>query len=170
MVRFKDSNDSVFTRAIDRIVSFFHAIAIFTLCLMALLMIYEVVMRYVFNAPAEWALDVVQLVQVTLAFTAAAPVLRDGGHINMEMMQELVKKQTQRRLEILSNGICAAGSLWMAVLGWRSFSQSYKISESTFGITLPIYPFKFLVPLCFFLLALQFLALFVKHIRNRELS
>lgn len=170
MIRSNDSNDSTFTRAIDRIISFFQFVAIVTLCIMALLLIYEVVMRYVFNKPAEWVLDVVQLVQVTLAFAAAAPVLRDGGHINMELMQTLVKKRTQRSLEILSNGICAAGSLWMAVLGWRTFSQSYKISESSYGITLPIYPWKFLVPLCFFVLALQFFALFVKHIQNREPS
>ena len=166
----KNSNDSVFIRAIDRIVSFFYGIAVATLCLMALLMIYEVIMRYVFNMPAEWALDVVQLVQVTLAFIAAAPVLREGGHINMELMQTLVSNKTQRWLEILSNGICAAGSLWMAALGWRTFIQSYKISESAYGITLPIYPWKFLVPLCFFILALQFFAMFLKHVRSRESS
>ncbi len=170
MIRSNESNGGLFTRVIDRIVSLFHVVAIATLCIMALLMIYEVVMRYVFNMPAEWALDVVQLVQVTLAFTAAAPVLRDGGHINMELTQTLVKKQTQRRLEILANGICAAGSVWMAVLSWRTFSQSYKISESSYGITLPIYPWKFLVPLCFFILALQFFAMFVKHIQDREPS
>jgi len=166
--RFTDTPSTVVSRGIDLVISFFHYVAMFTLGIMALLMGYDIVMRFVFNSPAEWVLDVVQLVQVTLAFIAAAPVLRDGGHINMELMEMILGSRGQRRLGILSNGICAVGSLWMAVLGWRTFSQSLRISESSYGISLPIYPWKFLVPLCFFILALQFFAAFLKHLRARR--
>ncbi len=170
MDRSKDLKKSLINVVIDRIVSFFHFVAVIALCLMAALLIYDVVMRYFFNRPADWVLDIVQLVQVTLAFTAAAPILRAGGHINMELVQTLVTKKSERNLAILSNGICAAGSLWMSILGWRTFSQSYKISESSYGITLPIYPWKFLVPLCFFILGLQFFSEFIKQIRKQKLT
>jgi len=167
MTRSTDTPSTAISRCIDSAISFFHYVAMFTLGAMALLMGYDIVMRFVFNRPVEWVLDVVQLVQVTLAFIAAAPVLREGGHINMELLQTSLGPRGQRRIGILSDGICAAGSLWMAVLGWRTFSQSYRIAESSYGISLPIYPWKFLVPLCFFVLALQFFAALLKHFQVR---
>ncbi|MER1967697.1 TRAP transporter small permease [Castellaniella sp. GW247-6E4] len=162
-----DVPNNALSRVIDRVTSFFHGVALVTLGVMACLLIYDIIMRYVFHSPTDWVLDVVQLVQVTLAFAAAAPVLRDGGHINMELLSTMVGRRAQRQFDILSNGICTVGSLWMVVLGWRTFSQSYMISESSYGITLPIYPWKFLLPFCFFVLALQFFAMFLNSIRSR---
>lgn len=162
------SQTGVLSLVVDRITSFFYAIALLMVGVMACLLLYDVVMRYIFNSPVDWVLDIVQLVQVTLAFTAAAPVLRAGKHINMELLSTMAGKRTRRRLELLSNGICAAGSLWMALLGWRTFSQSYRISESSYGITLPLYPWKLLVFVCFSVLFLQFSALFLKHLRNGD--
>jgi TRAP-type mannitol/chloroaromatic compound transport system permease small subunit len=56
----------------------------------------------------------------------------------------------------------------MAILSWKTFSRSYQISEAAYGIALPLYPWKFLVPLCFFVLALRFLSSLFDHLRNRE--
>lgn len=155
-----------FSVAIDRITSFFHFVAMVTISIMACLLIFDVVMRYVFNNPTDWVLDVVQLVQVTLAFAASAPVLRDGGHINMELLQSVISTRMRLVLEMLSNAICAGGSFWMSVLGWRTFTQSYMISESSYGITLPIYPWKFLVPLCFLVLGMQFSGMLITSLCN----
>jgi len=162
--------NNAFSVAIDRITSFFHFISIITISVMAVLLVFDVIMRYIFNMPPDWVLDIVQLVQITLAFCAAAPVLRDGGHINMELMRTLVGDRTRMRLEMLSHAICSAGCFWMAVLGWRTFTQSYLISESSYGITLPIYPWKFLVPLSFFILGLQFLAMLLTLWREPQFA
>jgi len=168
MIGRADSARGVLGTVVDGITSVFGMIALAALGVMAVLLVYEVVMRYVVGSPADWVLDVVQLVQVTLAFTAAAPVLKAGGHINMELLPTLVGERQRRWLEVLSNAICAAGSLWMAILSWKTFSRSYQISEAAYGIALPLYPWKFLVPLCFFVLALRFLSSLFDHLRNRE--
>lgn len=170
MIGSMSSSRSDFGRAIDRITAVFGHVALLALGVMAVLLVYDVVMRYVVGRPADWVLDVVQLVQVTLAFTAAAPVLKAGGHINMELLPNLVGPRYQRRLEILSNGICSAGCLWMTILSWKTFSRSYQIAESAYGIALPLYPWKFLLPLCFFVLALEFFASLLEHLRKGERS
>jgi TRAP-type C4-dicarboxylate transport system permease small subunit len=170
MIGSMSSSRSVFRLAIDRITTVFGFVALLALGVMAILLVYDVVMRYVVGRPADWVLDVVQLVQVTLAFTAAAPVLKAGGHINMELLPTLVGPRYQRRLAILSNGICSVGCLWMSILSWKTFSRSYQITEAAYGIALPLYPWKFLLPLCFFVLALEFFASFLEHLRNSERS
>ncbi len=167
MLESEKSSRTLLSVIIDRIVDLFAIVALISLAVMAFLLLYDVVMRYVFHSPADWVLDVVQLVQVTLAFSAAAPVLRAGGHINMELLPTLVGRKRQRQLELISNAICSAGCVWMVVLSWRTFSRSYQIGESAYGIALAIYPWKFLVPLCFGVLALQFFSAFRRHLRDR---
>lgn len=166
MTRAAESPNNVISRTIDYIISILRAISVLTVGVMAVLLLYEVIMRYVFNKPPLWVLDVVQLVQVTLAFTAAAPILKDGGHISMEVLPTFLNDAARRKLELLSNAICTVGCFWMTALGWRTFSQSYQISESAYGISLPIYPWKFLVPFCFFMLGLQFLSMLINQLRQ----
>lgn len=166
MARPAEASNNIFSRVVDRVISILRIISIMTVAIMAVLLLYEVFMRYVFNKPPLWVLDVVQLVQVTLAFIAAAPILKDGGHISMEILPAMLSSAGKRKLELLSNTICAAGSFWMMVLGWRTFSQSYQISESSYGITLPIYPWKFLVPFCFFMLGIQFVGMLINQLKN----
>lgn len=168
MVRPVEASNNIFSRVVDRVISILRIISIMTVGTMAVLLVYEVIMRYVFNKPPLWVLDVVQLVQVTLAFTAAAPILKEGGHINMEILPSLLGRAARRRLEFMSNIICAVGSFWVVTLSWRTFTQSYRIAESSYGITLPIYPWKFLVPFCFFMLGIQFLGMAVNQLRAKN--
>jgi len=164
-MRSPGSQEMYFFKFVDRIITMAEYVALTALWAMASLLLYDVVMRYVLSRTSDWSLDVVQLVQVTLAYAAAAPVLRSGGHISMEALPSMVSAAAKKWLEILSNGICALGSFWMAAITWKTFVRSYQISEAAYGIALPLYPWKFLVPLCFLLMGLQFFRFFIKHLR-----
>src|SRR5690625_14536 len=98
------------------------------------LLLYDVLMRNVLNMTSDWSLDVVQLVQVLLAFAAATPVLKSGGHISMEALTSISSKSLQRKMRMLSNALCIFGCFWMVALSWHIFKMSYLISEHTYGI------------------------------------
>lgn len=156
-----------FFRVLDRIVWISKQVSLLSIWVMALLLFYDVFLRNVLNMTSDWSLDVVQLIQVLLAFSAAAPVLKDGGHINMEALSKIVSSSSRRVLDMISNMICTLGCLWMVALSWRTFARSHQIREAAYGIDIPLYPWKFLVPLCFFVLALQFFRMFVNTLRNK---
>lgn len=159
------SKENIIFRWVDKAVSLSERLALLALCGMACLLMFDIIVRYIFNRSSDWSLDVVQLVQVTLAFAAATPVLRAGGHINMEALPAMVSPGTKRWLEMLSNGICTAGCLWMVVITWRAFVRSYQISEQAYAVAIPLFPWKFLVVAAFFMLAMQFLRSLVNNIK-----
>lgn len=154
----------------DRLVSFFYLLAKLALAGITLCLTYDVLARFVFRASADWALDLVQLFQVALAFIAAAPVLKMNGHINMEVLSEIVSVRRQHGISIVMCAISMFGSIWVSILAWELFRQSYQISESAFGIALPLYPWKGLVTLCFAVLAIQFFLLMVENFRKFKQS
>lgn len=167
-MRTDSMSDSVFLRVLDRVVQVSQWIAYLALWVMGGLLLYDVLMRNVLNMTSDWSLDVVQLVQVLLAFAAAAPVLKSGGHISMEALTSISSSSLQRKMRILSNALCVLGCFWMVALSWHTFKRSYQISEQAYGIALPLYPWKFLVPLCFFVLALQFFRALVADFYNKK--
>lgn len=133
---------------------------------LAILLFFDVFMRFVMNSPVDWVLDISSLLQAALALLSAAYVLKVGGHVNMNLLTEFISNIWRRRLRITSYSIAALGCAWMTYLTWNLFYKSLMIKEAMYSITLPLYPFKFLVPLCFVLLTLQSLGLLWNAIRT----
>lgn len=147
--------------AINRLASFLGLISGVLICILACILIYDVFMRFVFNDPLDWTLDITQLLQAAIAFLAAAYVLKIGGHVNMSAVVAYLSSTWQRRMTITVQIITGLTSAWMTWLSWSLFTQSLAISEQSFGIAIPLAPWKFLVPFGFGIMCLQALAMAV---------
>ena len=60
--------------------------------------IFEVVMRYFFNAPTSWSHDLVQWLMAALVMLAMPEVARINGHIVISFFLEKMTPETRRRL------------------------------------------------------------------------
>jgi TRAP-type C4-dicarboxylate transport system permease small subunit len=145
----------IFIKMTNLVLRTFEHVSVILVAVLAILLMYEVFMRFVLNSPVDWVLDISQLLQAALAFLSAAYVLKVGGHVNMNLLTEFVSKSWKKKLAISSNSLAAFGCAWMAYLTWDLFSKSLMIKEAMYSIDLPLYPFKILVPLCFASLSLQ---------------
>lgn len=152
--------------AIGRITGFLGHVGAFLISLLAILLVYDVIMRYVFNNPADWVLDLVQLLQVAMAFLTISYVHKIGGHINMNILTQFTSNKGRRWLSIASNSLTMIGSGWMGYLSWPLFTRSYRIHEAAYAIDIPLYPWKLLVPLCFSLMSLQCLVMTIENIMS----
>ena len=149
---------------INKITDYLGRLGALLIFILAVLLGYDVIMRYVFNNPTSWVLDITQLIQAAVAFLIAGYVLKIGGHVNMNLLTEFVNNKWRRRLSIAANLITLLGSGWMSYLSWGLFAKSYRIKEATYGLDLPLYPWKFLVMLCFLLMGLQCLVMLIENI------
>lgn len=144
---------------INKISDFFGQVSGILICIMAWLLLFDVFMRFLFNAPVDWTLDITQLIQAALAFISMAYVLKVGGHVNMDAVVSNLSPLWERKLEIIGHAVVALVSGWMAILSWSFFTKSLAISEQAYGIKIPMAPWKFLVPLGFGIMCLQALAM-----------
>jgi C4-dicarboxylate transporter DctQ subunit len=156
----------IICNSINKISDYFGWLGAALIFLLALLLGYDVIMRYVFNKPTSWVLDISQLLQAALAFTTASYVLKSGRHVNMNMVTQYVSPKWQRRLFLISNTMTMIGCGWMSILSWSLFTKSYKIKEAAYGIDIPLYPWKILVAFCFLMISLQCLSLIVRTVTS----
>lgn len=145
--------------AINKISSFLGLMCGVLICILACILIYDVFMRFVLNDPVDWSLDITQLLQAAIAFLSAAFVLKIGGHINMSAVVSILPLKWQRRMRMIAYTITGFTCGWMALLSWSLFTKSLAISEKSFGVNIPLAPWKFLVSFGFGVMCLQALAM-----------
>ncbi|TSE25620.1 Tripartite ATP-independent periplasmic transporter, DctQ component [Tepidimonas sediminis] len=125
---------------------------------------YEVFARYVLNAPHDWSLNAQVMMYGTLFMLAGAYTLSAGGHVRGDVLYGFLRPRTQAVIDLLLYAVFfLPGTVALTWAGWSYFQDSLAIREQTFSATpLPLYPFKFVIPLAGALLLLQGVAEMVR--------
>lgn len=124
-------------------------------------MSYEVLVRYLFNRPTPWALDISFIMYGSLFMMGGAYTLSRGGHVRGDFLYRLWSDRTQAKMDLaLYIVFFFPGILALVFTGWKYASRSWGYSEvsvnSPAGI--PIYQFKSVIVAAGILLLIQGLA------------
>ena len=117
---------------------------------------WEVFSRYALNEPHDWALDVQIILYGSIFMMAGAYTLAKNGHVRGDVLYSF-RPKTQAMWDLLLYFVFfMPGVVAMTWAGWTFANESMAIRENTFSATpIPIYPFKFIIPLAGGMLLLQ---------------
>jgi TRAP-type mannitol/chloroaromatic compound transport system permease small subunit len=118
---------------------------------------WEVFSRYVLNHPHAWVLDAQIMLYGLLFMTAGAYTLSKNGHVRGDVLYGFFRPRTQAAIDLLLYIVFfLPGIVALTWAGWSFASDSLAIREQTFNADpLPVYPFKFVVPVAGAMLLLQ---------------
>lgn len=98
--------------------------------------VFEVISRYIFEAPTAWASDFVAYALCATAFLALPRVTRDKGHVAVTILVDLAPKPIANVLHVV---VSMLGFLCLSFAAWISLQEN--IRQFTRGIkTLAIVP------------------------------
>ena len=143
--------------AIDRFTTFIGRLFAWTIVGLTLLISWEVFSRYFLNHPHPWALDAQIMLYGVLFMMAGAYTLAHQGHVRGDVLYCSLSPRTQAGIDlVLFVFFYLPGVLALTWAGWTYANESLAIRENTFSPDpLPLYPFKFVIPVAGFLLLLQ---------------
>lgn len=143
--------------AVDRLSTWLGKLAAWTAALLTLLISWEVFSRYLLNKPHAWVLDVQIMLYGTLFMCAGAYTLSKNGHVRGDVLYGFFRPRTQASVDLLLYFIFfLPGVVALTWAGWNFAQDSLAIREQTFSAdALPLYPFKFVLPLSGAILLLQ---------------
>jgi TRAP-type mannitol/chloroaromatic compound transport system permease small subunit len=119
---------------------------------------YEVVSRYVFNAPTIWVFDITYMLYGTLFMLGAAYALHKGAHIRTDFFWEQFSIRKKGWIDSLSYLLFFfPGFMAILVISGHEAFYAWQINEtSDQSAWRPIlWPFKAVVPLTCLLLLIQ---------------
>jgi TRAP-type mannitol/chloroaromatic compound transport system permease small subunit len=118
---------------------------------------WEVFSRYVLNKPHAWALDAQIMLYGTLFMMAGAYTLAKNGHVRGDVLYGFFRPRTQATIDLVLYVLFfLPGIVALTWAGYTFASESLAIREQTFSAEpLPLYPFKFVIPVAGGMLLLQ---------------
>ncbi|MBS0506898.1 MAG: TRAP transporter small permease subunit [Proteobacteria bacterium] len=134
---------------VDAVSTFIGKAAAWTCVPLTLLICWEVFSRYALNKPHAWVLDAQIMLYGTMFMMAGAYTLSKNGHVRGDVLYGFFSPRVQAGLDLLLYIVFfLPGVLAMTWAGWNYAQESLAIREQTFSAEpLPLYPFKFVIPL-----------------------
>lgn len=137
-------NRNVVEKAIEsvgRVFSFF-------ILVITLIIAFEVIARYVFNAPTSWAWLINKQVFGLYVLFAGCYALIHKAHIRIEVLYQHFSPTIKRGIHWLT---FFAALSFLGSLTWKSYSmglEAWESREKAVGVfKLPLYPLKMMIPI-----------------------
>lgn len=145
-----------FLQIVDALSDWSGKVPAFLVIGMVLIIAYEVVLRYVFREPTNWAHETAQMLFGAYIIIGGAYVLRWKGHIAMDLFSSRWSPRTRAIVDVITSSLffCFCGALLYTSVrfAWKSLSI-LEHSMSAWGP--PEYPLKLVIPIAVFLLLIQ---------------
>jgi TRAP-type mannitol/chloroaromatic compound transport system permease small subunit len=134
---------------VDRLSTWVGKLFAWLVVVLTLLITWEVFSRYGLNRPHAWVLDAQIMLYGTLFMTAGAYTLSKNGHVRGDVLYGFFRPRTQASIDlVLYVAFFLPGIVALTWAGWTYANESLAINEQTFSAdALPLYPFKFVIPL-----------------------
>lgn len=143
-------------------------IAACCLMLLALIITYEVTVRYFFGSPTAWVQEFSVYLWMAIAFLAAAYALRSDSHFSVTILVDRLNAGNRRRLRILTHLVGLGYSVTFVIKGIEMVHFSYEMGDVSTGlIQVPLWMPGSLLPIGAVLLALQFFNKLLLEITNK---
>jgi TRAP-type mannitol/chloroaromatic compound transport system permease small subunit len=156
-------------RLIERISNISGVIAAWLIVPLVFATVYEVIARYVFNAPTIWAYEIGYLMTGSGFLLGMAYALSRDAHIRIDVIALTLSERTRAVIDL----ICYVGLLlpflaWLTHLLWTraltAISSGEKSGQSAWNP--PLWPFRTVFFVAFALLLLQVIAEIAKCARR----
>ncbi len=152
---------------IDKINTVISRIVSWLVLILILELIYDTIMRYLFNVAVEWSFDISYMLYGIIFMLAIPYVEHINKHVRIEVVYNILSPRIQIVIDIIGYiFIYLPVSIALLYFGWNFFYESFTLRETS-GASMwapPIYPFKFIIPLTGFLLLLQTISELIKRI------
>ena len=135
--------------------------------LLVFVVCFEVFSRYLFHAPTKWAFDASYMLYGTLFMFAGAYTLSRNGHVRGDFLYRTWQPKTQAKMDLVLYilfffpgilALCIAGT-FEADRAWMTWERSNSPA------TVPLAPFKTIIPIVGVLMLLQGIVEFIRCIQ-----
>ena len=155
-----------FVRAIDGLSRFFGAIAAVLVIVLVALMLYDVVLRYAFNAPTTWGNDMNTWLMGASFVLSIAYAMSTDSHVRVDLLYDERTRPRIRYFDLIGLSLIILPTVaWVTWGLWGHFMDAYRTGErsGSGGLNPIVWPFKFILLVGFAIFTLQIFAEIIKR-------
>ncbi len=153
---------------IDKLIDKQGELTSFLIYPLVLIVLFEVMMRYLFNAPTIWGFEATAFAYGLHYMFGLSYTERHGGHVKVDILTARLTEKNQAILGILTYAFIFLPVFSFMTVGAFQFAHTSILMRELNSTSWapPIYPFKALMGLCFLFLLIQGFGTLLKHVRT----
>ena len=117
----------------------------------------DVILRYCFNRPIHWMLEITEYIMLYIPFLGAALVLKEDGHIRVDILINHFSERSRAWLDVITafvGGMVMLTYTWFGgQVTWDHFKRGVPALES---LRTPMFLILMIIPIGGFFFAIQF--------------
>jgi TRAP-type mannitol/chloroaromatic compound transport system permease small subunit len=153
---------SAATRAITTANRWLFQITVWGMAIVVPVMLYEVVMRYCFNAPTVWGMELAVLLFGPYFLFGGPHLLHTRGHVALDLLRQRLSPAWTRRLDLVNYPVIVVFCAILLYFSVPAAFSAFAYRETSFSAwNPPVWPVKAAVPVALLLMLLQALVEFV---------
>ena len=124
----------------------------------------DVFLRYVFSAPTKWSYDITYMLGGTLILMSIPYVLLHKGHVAIDVVRRLLPKRVGLAIDVVLHLLLFFPLIGVLVYSGTDHAVTSIVQRELSNVGFwrpPLYPFRTMIPVAFFLVLLQGLANFM---------
>ena len=147
---------------LENFLNFLSGLLLFALMLMGML---QIVLRTLFRNPIYGYIDIVEVGMIAFAMFSISYVMREGGHVRMELLVGHLKGRALWVAEFIGAAVAFILTAILIPYSWTYFNRAWSFGDSTIDIELPTWPAKLVVPVMLGVLAVRLLIQMAGYLR-----
>ena len=158
-----------FVRAINGISRFFGGIAAFLVVVLVILMLYDVLLRYAFNAPTSWGNDLNTMLMGASFVLSIAYAMSTDSHVRVDLLYSEATRPRMRVVDLVGFTFIVLPTLGFITWGlWGHFLTGLQTGERTGsgGWNPVVWPFRLMLFFGFLIFTIQVFAEIIKRIAS----
>ncbi len=127
----------------------------------------DIFLRYFLNKPLTWDIEVTEYILFFMAFFGAAWLLRERGHVRIDILDNVLSQKNKTYLYILHAVVGAMVSIVLCLMSFIAGINSYREGLMVVKIyTIGKHYFLFTISFGFLLLFIEFIRKFEVNLRS----
>ena len=153
-------------QSIERLNEWIGRICSVTILAITAIVVYEVVLRYVFNSPTIWGFETTTMLYAFYFMIVGGYTLLHSDHVSVDFFYERLSSKGKAVLDIISYIVFFFPfTTVLLIYGYRFARDSWAIREKSWSVFAPpVYPVKTVIPVTALLLLIQGVAIFVRRV------
>ncbi|MEA4960808.1 TRAP transporter small permease [Lutispora sp.] len=158
--------DKFFNKYISKIEEW---ILSYSVIVMAIILIGSVISRSVFNRSWTFSEEVGQILTIIVTFLGVGYCTKKARHISMSAIFDLLSIKYKKVFMLIISSLSSVSMFYIAYLGLKYTQKVQTLGRVTPALRIPTYIIIAIVPIGFFLGAIEYARTFFKNIKNKEL-
>jgi TRAP-type transport system small permease protein len=143
-------------------------LGVFSLFVMMLITMADVLARYIFNSPILGVFELTEFLVLILIFSFIAYTQAENGHVSVDFLVNRLPKKTRTVVELFNRSACLGLMALIAYMGFLRALEMKQVGETSLNLGIPNYPFVLFLVLGCLVACLEYIRNIIRLVADVE--